>query len=267
MTATSAERASFGYAFAVQTRVIGALIMRELHTRYGRDNIGYLWLFLEPGLLAAGVATVHYFADIHLPWGMEIVPFYVSGYSCYQLFRSLANRAGATVEANGSLLFHRPVTMFDLLLSRALLDAGSMMSAGLLILAASGALGVGHLPARPLVFFEAWGMNLWFCFALSMLILAGNIVFPALDKFVHPATYLILPMSNAFTIFEQMPSFVIPYISWWPLSQINEMIREGMFADFDSQYVSSAYIVLCCAILTCLGLLALRAVRSKVVFE
>ena len=40
--------ASFASALATQFRVIGALILRELHTRYGRENIGYLWMIGEP---------------------------------------------------------------------------------------------------------------------------------------------------------------------------------------------------------------------------
>ena len=46
-------------ALGVQMNVIGALIMRELHTRFGRDNIGYLWVFAEPMLLAIAVAAMH----------------------------------------------------------------------------------------------------------------------------------------------------------------------------------------------------------------
>ena len=38
--------------------VIGALIMRELHTRYGRENIGYLWMVLEPMTLAVAVSSL-----------------------------------------------------------------------------------------------------------------------------------------------------------------------------------------------------------------
>src|SRR5580692_536067 len=40
----------------IQVRVLGALIVRELHTRFGRDNIGFLWFIVEPMLLAVGVA-------------------------------------------------------------------------------------------------------------------------------------------------------------------------------------------------------------------
>ena len=42
-----------------QLRVIGALIIREMHTRFGRRRFGYLWLFFEPLLLGAMVAVIH----------------------------------------------------------------------------------------------------------------------------------------------------------------------------------------------------------------
>ena len=32
----------------IQRRVIGALMIRELITRFGRENIGFLWVMVEP---------------------------------------------------------------------------------------------------------------------------------------------------------------------------------------------------------------------------
>ena len=42
---------TFRQSLAIQKRVIGALLIREIITRYGRNNIGFLWLFVEPLLL------------------------------------------------------------------------------------------------------------------------------------------------------------------------------------------------------------------------
>lgn len=254
-------------ALAVQLRTIGALVMRELHTRFGRDNIGYLWLFLEPGLLAMGVAAIHALEVLRLPWGMQVVPFYVSGYTAYCLFRSVVNRAGTTLEGNGSLLYHRQVTIFDLLFARALLDAAAMMTAGLIIMGVTAALDIGQFPHHPLLFFAAWGLNLWFCFSLSLLVLAGNVAFPSLDRFVHPMTYFALGVSGVFYIFEQAPPFVRAIVIWVPLAQILEMLREGVFANFTSPYLKPFYIVGWCLGLTLFGLLAIRAVREKVELE
>ena len=50
---------SFLRSFAVHMRVIGALVLRELHVRYGRENIGYLWMIGEPMLLASVIGSIH----------------------------------------------------------------------------------------------------------------------------------------------------------------------------------------------------------------
>jgi ABC-type polysaccharide/polyol phosphate export permease len=42
----------------IQVRVIGALMLRELTTRFGRENIGFLWIMVEPmGLWLMGAIT------------------------------------------------------------------------------------------------------------------------------------------------------------------------------------------------------------------
>ena len=42
----------------IQKRVISALLMREILTRYGRHNIGFLWLFAEPMIFTVGVTVL-----------------------------------------------------------------------------------------------------------------------------------------------------------------------------------------------------------------
>ncbi|MBM3613658.1 MAG: hypothetical protein FJX19_11965, partial [Alphaproteobacteria bacterium] len=42
-------------SFAIQRRVIGALVLREVITRYGRHNLGFAWLLLEPLVFTLGV--------------------------------------------------------------------------------------------------------------------------------------------------------------------------------------------------------------------
>ena len=44
--ATAADRSSLRKSGGVQLRVLGALLIREMLTRYGRHNIGFLWLLL-----------------------------------------------------------------------------------------------------------------------------------------------------------------------------------------------------------------------------
>ena len=39
---------TFLQSLHIQRRVISALLKREIITRYGRNNIGFMWLFVEP---------------------------------------------------------------------------------------------------------------------------------------------------------------------------------------------------------------------------
>ena len=59
MSATLGPQASLWSCFRIQMRVIGALTLREMGTRFGRDNLGYLWLFLEPMMLGGAIGALH----------------------------------------------------------------------------------------------------------------------------------------------------------------------------------------------------------------
>ena len=158
-------RATFLQALGVQARVLGALIMRELHTRYGRENVGYLWMFLEPMLLASVIGLLHYESG-HGAYGGDIkpLPFAVIGYTTFILFRGIVNRAEGAIEANAPLLYHRSVTVFDIVLARALLEFAAIFSTFAIIMTLIIFLGLADLPARPLYFILGWVLMWLFCF-------------------------------------------------------------------------------------------------------
>ena len=76
----------------IQMRVIGALLMREVLTRYGRHNIGFLWLFIEPMLFTLGVTALWTFSNVHHGSNIPIVAFAVTGYSSVLLWRNMPGR-------------------------------------------------------------------------------------------------------------------------------------------------------------------------------
>jgi len=52
------RQTSLADCFVIQWRVVRALFLRELITRFGRDNLGVLWLVGEPMIFTLGVATL-----------------------------------------------------------------------------------------------------------------------------------------------------------------------------------------------------------------
>ncbi|WP_020205086.1 ABC transporter permease [Cupriavidus sp. WS] len=251
------------HGLRVQIQVIGALILRELHTRYGRENIGYLWLIGEPMLLAGSVALIH-LGDTHHRGNILPVPFALGGYCAFIIFRSIITRAESALHANQPLLYHRMVTIFDMLAARAVLEGASSTLALALLLAGACALGAAEPPARPLALLAALALMTWFSFGLSMLVCAVTYASKMANRLIHPLVYLAMPMSGAFFLLRWIPEPYRGWLSWVPLTQIFELLRIGQFESFDSPYVDGFYLVGWCLALTLAGLASLRVVRRHI---
>ncbi|WP_213979279.1 ABC transporter permease [Sphingomonas sp. dw_22] len=248
-----------------QRHVIGALILRELQTRYGRDNIGYLWMLVEPLTLATAVAALH-FGNPGSTHGndIRIIPFTLTGYCTFMIFRSIVSRSEATLESNKQLLFHRMVTIFDMLVARAVLEMLSTVGAFVFLMLLANLAGVADAPARPLRLMAGIVLLTWFSFALSMAIATGVYFSKATAKLVHPATYIAMPISGAFFILAWIPQPYRSWLGWSPMNQIFEMIHSGVFESYDSPYFNPIYIIGWCMALTTAGLLLLRVLRRHV---
>src|SRR3984893_16764961 len=114
---------SFTQTLEIQFRVLHALMMREVITRYGRDNLGVLWLVCEPMIFTIWVATLWSAAGLaHGGTGIPIVAFAVTGYSSVLMWRNATSQCSAGIEQNKPLLFHRSVLIIDVFLTRIALE-------------------------------------------------------------------------------------------------------------------------------------------------
>jgi capsular polysaccharide transport system permease protein len=257
----STRRATLRECLAIQARVIGAVIMRELHTRYGRDNIGYLWLIAEPLMLGTIISTLH--SGGHES-GINPVAFTVTGYCNFIMFRGIVNRSEGSLHANLPLLYHRMVTVFDITFGRALLEAAGTISAFTILLSFCVALGFVGLPQRPLYMAAGIGYIFWFSFAISMIIAGGTHDHSFWERMVHPFTYFMIPLSGAFYMVGWIPEKYRYYLMFNPLPHMFEIIRYGVFPNASLEYVDFGYISAACAVLTLFGLLAMRSVKSRI---
>lgn len=247
----------------VQGSVIGALLMRELHTRYGRENIGYLWIFLEPMSLAGAVALLHAGSGSH---GDTINPvaFSLLGYTVFLMFRGMISRAEGTLESNMPLLYHRRVTIFDMMFARALLEGASTIVTYIALMGFITIMGLANFPDRPLELITAIILMFWFSFALSLIICAWTHDNRLVARLVHPATYILMPLSGAFYQLVWIPEPYRTWLSYFPLTIINELLRYGQFHAAKDTYVDIPYVVGWCLVLTYGGLVFIRATRRRV---
>lgn len=258
------KQGSFGEALLIQQRVIKALILREMHTRYGRENIGYLWMILEPMLLATIIGLVHA-KGTHVHFGdMQSVPLALIGYCNFMVFRSLFNRGEGAIEQNLPLMYHRTVKPLDVLVGRALLDTVGTWLSFLILIGAAVALGMTHFPARPGWFIAGMLMMFWFSFGASLVVAGLTYDRRVLARLVHPFSYIMMPLSGAFFTMAMLPSQIRAAFLWMPLAHIFEMLRFGWFYSATDRYIDLRYLLGWQLMLTLLGLILLSGARKRI---
>jgi capsular polysaccharide transport system permease protein len=237
--------------------------MRELHTRYGRENIGYLWLILEPFIFGSIIAVLH--AGEKSGHGdIDPVAFSVTGYSVFIIFRGIVNRSEGALEANRPLLHHRMVTVLDICLSRALLELAGCLCALIILIVIAIALGYMEPPARPLYLALGIFYVFWISTIVGLIVTGGTYERTVLGRLVHPCTYFIMPLSGAFYRMVWLPQPYRDYVGWFPLTHMFEMVRYGEFSSATMDYVDIPYITYVCLGLTLLGLVLVRTVRDRI---
>jgi len=247
----------------LQAEVIGALLMRELHTRYGRENIGYLWLIAEPLMLGTVIAVLHSGQKAHAGQ-IDPVAFTVVGYTVFIMFRGIVNRSEGALDSNLPLLYHNMVSVFDITLARALLEAAGTFMAFVVLLSLSIALGYATLPVRPLYVFIAIGYVFWLSLAVSMVVIGITHENRLLERLVHPFTYFMIPLSGAFYQVRWVPEPYRHLLLWNPFPHMFEILRYGQFEPATLKYVDFTYITGACLMLTYVGLIAVRLVRDRI---
>lgn len=162
------------------------------------------------------------------------------------------------------LLYHRMVTVFDMLVARAILDVAGIAVTMVILLLLATSLGYADLPARPLVLLAAVFLMGWFSFALSMIVCASTHENRLVARFVHPIIYIMAPLSGAFYQLEWLPEPYRTWMGWHPMVVIFEMARFGEFEAAPDRYIDGVYVTLVCLGLTYIGLLSVRIVRRHV---
>lgn len=250
-------------AFRARNRVVAALMLRELHTRFGRENLGYVWLFVEPALLGLGVAIWQWSmgGDSSMPGGLNKFSFFLIGYINYYLFRTLVSRSPHGVASNFQLLYHSKVTIEAVMWARSLLDGAAVLICIATFILLIGAFS-GEWPHDPLQMALASILMMLLAHGMGLIFLSATAISPGLtDRLVHPFTYLSIPFSGMFFMVWWLPGPFQEVVLLFPLIHIMEIMREGQFGYGVPFIYDFTYLIQWVVVVNFLGLCALRAAK------
>jgi capsular polysaccharide transport system permease protein len=257
---------NFLRSLAIQRRVIGALIMRETYSRFGRENLGSIWIFGEFLVFALPVLAMWRFIRGEYQHGMAVLPFVWSGYLPILLFRHMGARMMYAARVNMALFYHRNVTPFDAIIARMTIEiVGNCGAAAFsyLLLYRLGAVEWPH--DMPLVFLGYFYMT-WWCVAAGFVIAAFSERTPIFEKIWTPISYMYLASSGFMYLAGWLPTWLRPtMLAVMPSLPCYEMIRSGIFGPHDRFYYDIPQLSFTLAAITLIGLLGLRDVRRYIV--
>ncbi|MGY4726321.1 ABC transporter permease [Burkholderia pyrrocinia] len=251
MTSQNAEygRASLLRSFQIQLRVVGALLMREILTRYGRHNVGFLWVFFEPMMFTLGVTGLWTLLKATHGSTLPITAFAITGYSTVLLWRNCASRCALAILPNQALLYHRNVRVLDLFLSRVLLEISGATMSFLFLTVVFTIAGLMAPPHDIALIVSGWIYMAIFGTGLGLAIGALTEISEMTERIWHTVAYLLFPLSGAVFMVDWLPTKFQKIILYIPMVHGTEMIRAGYFGSlvksrYDISYMITADLVM-----------------------
>jgi capsular polysaccharide transport system permease protein len=251
----------------VQMQVIWALLLREMLTRYGRHNIGFMWLFIEPMMFTLGVAALWSFSGMHRQLSTPVIAFAVTGYSSVLLWRNMPARCISAIEPNLALMYHRQVKLIDVFLSRLILEAAGATISFATLSILFVAIGWMKAPDDILKVTLAWLLLAWYGTAMALLLGALSGRSEIVEKLWHPVSYLLFPLSGAAFMVDWLPPAAQKVVLWLPMVHGVEYLRDGYFGSGVRTHYHLTYMASACLILTFLALAEERAIGRRIVPE
>ncbi|MBE2274701.1 MAG: ABC transporter permease [Rhodobacteraceae bacterium] len=239
------------------TRVVIALMLREMATTYGRSPGGYVWTIVEP-VAGIGLMTVVFSFIVHAPvLGSSFSLFYATGFLPFVAYLTITNRVGGAIRYSRPLLAYPSVTFIDTILSRLFLVLLTELLVMILVL--GGIHILFSVDAAPnfgkLV--NAFGMLtiLGLGFGLINCYLFG--VYPVWEQFWSILNRPLFLVSGLFFLIEGLPEQMRNALLWNPIAHIIIEFRAGIYPTYEGYYASPIYVYSIGLVCTAFGLLLL----------
>jgi ABC-type polysaccharide/polyol phosphate export permease len=255
---------SFRSGLAIQLRVLHALMMREVITRFGRENLGVLWLVAEPAVFTLGVTALWTAAGLHHGSSMPIVAFAITGYSSVLMWRNTATKCNQAILQNFNLLYHRNVQVLDVFITRIVLELAGATASFITLAVVFTALGMIEPPVDLLTVISGWLMLAWFGASLGLTLGSASAYSELVDRIWHPTSYLLFPLSGAAFMVDWLPKTMQEVVMLLPMIHGVELLRDGYFGQTVRTHYDIPYMATICLVLTFVGLVLARDASRRV---
>lgn len=232
----------FWHQLKIQNRVVWALTMREVITRFGREGLGSLWLIAEPAMFIIGVMII--FSHLHADHaGYSYAEYLAVSYPTLLFWRNGTGRVVKALEINRPLLHHLPIRPIDIIYSRILLEFSGSAASFIILFIFLIYLGICQSPADLLMMTNGYLLIIWFSFAFVMIMAALAELNDTIERVSHIILYLMLPFSGVFIPLYAIPEQFRELLLYFPLVDAVEYFHAGYYGARMKTYYDIPYTI------------------------
>ncbi|SDQ22330.1 ABC transporter permease [Pseudovibrio sp. Tun.PSC04-5.I4] len=250
-------------AFTTQTRVIGALVLRETRTAFGSAQLGYLWAVVNPALSTL-VLVLIFSAIGRVPaFGTSFALFFATGILPFQTYSKLSSGLMTAINSSRGLLSYPLVKETDILLSKYILITLTYV---MIIFVFFTLIIVGDDASLPVRIEQSTAAFL----TLSLLGLGAGTtnavlfrLWPTWRQVESIVSRPLFFLSGIFYVPSDFPTHIVKILSWNPVIHGIEWFREGYYGNYHSILLDKPYFFTCTITLLLVGFFGERLYRKK----
>ena len=260
------SEASLAARVRAQWAMIVALMIREGQANYSHETLGFFWIIGEPLVLTCGVICLWTFSNRDAAHGdVSVVAMALSAYTHIQLWRLGVLPCLNIIRNSGWLFYHPNIHVMDIIIAHVLVKSVSIFASFVIISTILTLFGIIGPVRDPGLIVAAYGLDTLFVLSFSTLMAGLAALNEYVEKITHPAMYLTLPFTGAFTLTDWLPPRLKIIMEWSPLANCIEMFRAGMFSLSVKTYYSAPLVLLSSLFLLAVGLPIVAYARRQLV--
>ena len=224
-------------------RVVVALMLREIATRYGRSPGGYIWAIIEPlGNVLILTALFSFMARTPAV-GRTFALFFATGFFIFHAYRSTEAYVSKALNGNRSLLTFPVVTPYDVVIARWFLQILTLIVIFPVLFTCVDLFIDETIRMNALILVQAFTIACLFALGAAMLNTIIFRKFPFYEKIFRIITGPLLLVSGVIILPENLPHPYGDILAWNPLVHLVAFFRTGFYPVYRAESLDMTYLL------------------------
>lgn len=244
--------------------VIGAVILRDMRTRYGRSHLGYVIAIMWPLSHLVGLTTIFTLLRSSAPiFGSDNAVYLGTGILPYILVLYPSRMVSLAIDMNRQLFIFPEIKALDIIIARVVLELITAFIVVVIFSLGCALLGINILPRDPRVAAAAIFVTVYLSISFGLF----STIIVALVDFWKVGLVLLLIVvyltSGVFLPMATLSPDLQRIFSWNPLTHCVEWLRSAYFLGYGASFISRAYVIWVSTSMLFLALVGERFMRGR----